>query len=52
MLRSHTHNHHPFGDQLRQEVIQIASDLKRAGIIKPSTDPVKLASRVVVDVAA
>lgn len=51
MLRSHTHGHHPLGDTLRQEVIKITSDLKRASIIKPSTDPVKLANRVVVDVA-
>ena len=52
MLRSHTHDHHPSGGQLRREVIQIATDLKRAAIIKPSTDPVKLANRVVVDVPA
>jgi NitT/TauT family transport system substrate-binding protein len=52
MLRSHTHSHHPSGEALRQEVIKITSDLKRASIIKPSTDPVKLADRVVVDVAS
>lgn len=51
MLRSHTHSHHPAGDTLRREVIKITSDLKRASIIKPSTDPVKLANRVVVDIA-
>lgn len=51
MLRSHTHGHHPIGDTLRKEVIKITSDLKRASIIKPGTDPVKLANRVVVDVA-
>jgi len=52
MLRSHTHNHHPLGAELRREVIKIATDLKRAAIIKPATDPVKLANRVVVDVPA
>jgi len=52
MLRSHTHGHTPVGAALRDEVIQIASDLKRAGILKPSTDPTRLANRVVVDVAA
>jgi NitT/TauT family transport system substrate-binding protein len=51
MLRSHTHSHHPSGDALRREVVKITGDLKRAGIIKPSTDPGKLANRVVVDIA-
>jgi NitT/TauT family transport system substrate-binding protein len=51
MLRSHTHGHHPAGEALRREVIKITSDLKRASIIKPGTDPVKLANRVVVDIA-
>jgi NitT/TauT family transport system substrate-binding protein len=32
-------------------VVKITGDLKRAGIIKPGTDPVKLANRVVVDIA-
>jgi NitT/TauT family transport system substrate-binding protein len=50
MLRSHTHDHYPEGDQLRREVIQITADLKRAAIIKPATDPVKLANRIVVNV--
>jgi len=49
MLRSHTHHHHPAGAALRQEVVKITSDLKRAAIIKKSTDPEKLANRVVVD---
>lgn len=51
MLRTHTHSHHPAGDALRREVVKITGDLKRASIIKPGTDPVKLANRVVVDVA-
>lgn len=50
MLRSHTHDHNPTGAGLRREVVQIATDLKNARIIKPSIDPVKLADRVVVDV--
>ena len=52
MLRSHTHDHTPVGAALRREVVKIAGDLKRAAIIKPATDPVKLAERVVVDVPA
>jgi NitT/TauT family transport system substrate-binding protein len=35
---------------LRREVVRITSDLKRASIIKQSTDPQKFADRVVVDV--
>ncbi|WP_051396912.1 ABC transporter substrate-binding protein [Bradyrhizobium elkanii] len=50
MLRSHTHGHHPDRDALRREVVKITSDLKRASIIRQSTDPQKLANRVVVDV--
>ena len=50
MLRSHTHDHHPTGAALRQEVAQITSDLKLARIVKPGTDPDKFAGRVVVDV--
>lgn len=51
MLRSHTHSHHPAGDTLRREVVKIITDLKHASIIKPSTDPDKLAARVVLDIA-
>jgi NitT/TauT family transport system substrate-binding protein len=50
MLRSHTHAHHPAGEALRQEVVKITGDLKRASIIKRSTDSVKFANRVVVDI--
>lgn len=49
MLRSHTHGHHPAGDALRGEVIKIIGDLKRATVIKPNTDPERLARRVVLD---
>lgn len=47
MLRSHTHDHHPAGDTLRREIVRIASDLKRASVLRASTDPDKLAARVV-----
>jgi NitT/TauT family transport system substrate-binding protein len=52
MLRSHTHDHHPTGAALREEVVEIIADLKRANVIRPNTDPVKLADRIVVDVPA
>lgn len=47
MLRSHTHDHHPAGDALRKEIVRIVSDLKRASVLKPSTDPEKFAARIV-----
>jgi NitT/TauT family transport system substrate-binding protein len=50
MLRSHTHNHNPMGAELQAEVVKIAGDLQRAKILKPTTDTVKLAQRIVVDV--
>jgi NitT/TauT family transport system substrate-binding protein len=37
---------------LRREIAKITSDLKRAAIIKPTTDPAKLAERVVVNVSS
>jgi NitT/TauT family transport system substrate-binding protein len=52
MLRSQTHGHVPVGGALRDEFIQIATDLKNAGILKPSTNPTRLAQRVVVDLVA
>jgi NitT/TauT family transport system substrate-binding protein len=52
MLRSHTHDHHPQGDTLRDEVAIIVADLKRAKIIRPATDPVKFAQKIVLDVSA
>jgi NitT/TauT family transport system substrate-binding protein len=37
MLRSHTHNHHPVGADLRQELAAYADKLKVISVIKPST---------------
>ena len=51
MLRSHTHGHTPTGAALQAEIVQIAGDLRHAGILKPTTDPVRLAHRIVADVA-
>lgn len=52
MLRSHTHDHHPAGDALRKEIVRIVSDLKRASVLKPSTDPEKFAARIVENILA
>ncbi|WP_245431009.1 ABC transporter substrate-binding protein [Rhodoplanes roseus] len=50
MLRSHTHDHHPAGEALRKEIVRIVADLKRASVLKGSTDPERFATRVVANV--
>jgi NitT/TauT family transport system substrate-binding protein len=52
MLRSHTHHHHPTGAALQSEIAAYVQEMKGVSIIKPSTDPARLASRVCVDVLA
>jgi NitT/TauT family transport system substrate-binding protein len=52
MLRSHTHHHHPVDGALKQEITLYAQELKQAAVFKASTDPVKFADRVCVDVLA
>lgn len=51
MLQSHTHHHHPVGNSLKQEVALYAQELKQAGVFKPTTDPIRFADRVCVDLA-
>jgi NitT/TauT family transport system substrate-binding protein len=50
MLRSHTHNHHPVGADLRQEIAAYVTELKAISVIKPSTNSDKLADKVYADV--
>ena len=50
MLRSHTHNHHPVGSALKQELALYIEDLKGVQVIKPGTNPDKLADKVFSDV--
>jgi NitT/TauT family transport system substrate-binding protein len=52
MLRSHAHQHHPMGADLKQEVALYAQDLKLASVFKPSTDPTEFADRVCANVLA
>jgi len=52
MLRSHTHNHHPTGPELTREIALYIGDLKGIEVIRPSTDPDRLAGRVTADVLA
>jgi NitT/TauT family transport system substrate-binding protein len=50
MVRYHTHHHHPTGAVLKQELKAYADDLKLVSVFKPSTDTLKFAERIYVDV--
>ncbi|MEJ8845629.1 ABC transporter substrate-binding protein [Variovorax rhizosphaerae] len=52
LLGTLTHAHHPTGKSLRDEVEFYARDFKSVGVLKSSTDPVRLANHVSVDVLA
>ena len=45
-----TYKHHPTGGKLRDEVRDFAADFRSAGILKKSTDPVRFANHVSLDV--
>jgi NitT/TauT family transport system substrate-binding protein len=50
MLASHTHHNHPIGAALKRQIMLYADELKQVSVLKRSTDPVKFADRVYVDV--
>lgn len=50
MLRSHTHNHHPAGADLRTEIAAYADELKAISVIKPSTDAIRFSDQVYANV--
>ena len=55
MLASYPYDAHrgcPTGEEFRQQVLSFARDLKDVRILKPSTDPVRFANRITVDVLA
>ncbi|WP_213954423.1 MULTISPECIES: ABC transporter substrate-binding protein [unclassified Variovorax] len=52
LLGTLTHAHHPTGKSLRDEVEFYARDFKSVGVLKSTTDPVRLANHVSVDVLA
>ncbi|MDM0014675.1 ABC transporter substrate-binding protein [Variovorax sp. J22P168] len=52
LLGTLTHAHHPVGRKLRDEVEFYARDFQSVGVLKQSTDPVRLANHVSVDVLA
>ncbi|HXZ01568.1 MAG TPA: ABC transporter substrate-binding protein [Stellaceae bacterium] len=50
MLRSHTHHHHPVGNELKSQVALYADELKLVSVMKQSTDSAKFADRIFADV--
>ena len=50
MLRSHTHDHHPTGADLRQEIAAYTDELKLVKVIRPATDTQRFADKVFADV--
>lgn len=50
VLGTLTHQHHPHGLPLRQEIEFYARDFKLVGVLKPSTDPARFAEHVSADV--
>ena len=52
LLTSLTYHNHPTGKPLRDEVEFFARDFHTAGVLKKSTDPVRLANHVTFDVLA
>lgn len=50
LLKTHTHYVHPLGDSLRKQLAEYAVELKKINVLKPSTDPVKFAEKITVDV--
>ena len=50
MYRSHTHHNHPVGATLKKQLLLYTEELKAVNVIKRSTDPVKFAERIYIDV--
>jgi NitT/TauT family transport system substrate-binding protein len=50
MLRSHTHDHHPIGSDLRQELAAYVEELKAISVIKPSTNAERFSEKVYANV--
>jgi NitT/TauT family transport system substrate-binding protein len=49
MLKSYPYGKQPIGDDFRGQVLLYANELKRAGVLKPSTDPVRYVTKVTAD---
>jgi NitT/TauT family transport system substrate-binding protein len=49
MLQSYPYGHQPVGDDFRGQVLLYSQELQRAGVLKPSTDPVRYTRRITAD---
>jgi NitT/TauT family transport system substrate-binding protein len=49
MLQSYPYGKQPIGDDFRGQVLLYTQELKRAGVLKPSTDPVRYVKRITAD---
>ena len=49
MLQSYPYGKQPIGDDFRGQVLLYANELKRSGVLKPSTDPVRYVRRITAD---
>jgi NitT/TauT family transport system substrate-binding protein len=52
MLKSYPYGHQPIGADFRNQVLLYAQELKRAGVMKPSTDPDRYVGRVTANLLA
>ena len=50
MLKNQTHNHHPLGADLKQQIALYAEELKLVKVFKSGTDVSRFAERVYADV--
>ena len=49
MLQSYPYGKQPIGDDFRGQVLLYAQELKRANVLKPSTDPARYVQRITAD---
>jgi NitT/TauT family transport system substrate-binding protein len=50
MLQSLPYYHQPIGDEFRAQVLTYAQELKRAGVLRPRTDPAQYTDRIVASI--
>jgi NitT/TauT family transport system substrate-binding protein len=52
MLKSYPYGEQPIGADFQRQVLLYANELKRAGVLKPSTDPQRYVNRVTANLLA
>jgi NitT/TauT family transport system substrate-binding protein len=50
MLQSLPYYHQPIGAEFRAQVLTYAQELKRAGVLRPRTDPAQYTDRIIADI--